>query len=269
MHCEVTVLGNRFLTMGNRPDSEIGNMFGRPIRFLVLLGAAVGIPYAWFNQDFAPSVKSKLQGWTTALKQKDWSFGGDAGLEPGKTFLRSDSLPGVSFATPETKSVLTGGIGELEQILQYNVTPDWIMQRWSRVSTIRSDTGLDGLRVALVTGTNVEDIAGSLTFYFDSQRKLRRITFDGLTGDDRQLVNLVSKQFNLQPEPALGAGLYIARWNARPTAVLRISHAPVVRAQRPHERLEVMLELNQPGMGYGLSARAQETLDRDRLTNRR
>jgi hypothetical protein len=142
------------------------------------------------------------------------------------------------------------------------------MQRWSRVSTIRSDTGMDGLRVALVTGTELEDIAGSLTFYYDHQRQLRRITFDGLTGDDRRLVNLVSQQFNLRPEPGLGAGHYVARWNAQPTGILRISHAPVVRAQRPHERLEVMLELNQPGVGYGLSAHAQEMLNLDRLTKR-
>ncbi|MBI2479583.1 MAG: hypothetical protein HYV60_13410 [Planctomycetia bacterium] len=243
-------------------------MIGRPIRFLVLLSAAVGIPYAWFNQDFAPSVKTKFHEWTTALKQKEWSFGGDAALEPNKTFLRRDGLPGVSFATPDTESALTGGIGELERILQFNVTPAWIMQRWSRVSTIRSDTGLDGLRVALVTGTGLEDIAGSLTYYYDGQRQLRRITFDGLTGDDRQLVKLVSEQFNLRSEPALGAGLYITRWNGQPTGVLRIAHAPVVRSQRPHERLEVLLELNQPGIGYGLSAHAQETLNRDRLTNR-
>ncbi len=243
-------------------------MLGRPIRLLVLLSAAVGIPYAWFNQDFAPTVKAKVQGWTTAIKEKDWSFGGEKSLEPSKTFLRRDTLPGVSFADPETTSVLTGGIGELEQILRFSVTPEWIMQRWSRVSTIRSDTGLDGLRVALVTGTNLEDIAGSLTFYYDGQRQLRRITFDGLTGDDRQLVNLVSQQFNLRTEPALGAGLYITRWNGQPTGVLRIAHAPVIRAQRPHERLEVLLELNQPGIGYGLSAHAQETLNRDRLTNR-
>ncbi len=243
-------------------------MFGRPIRFLVLLGLAVGIPYVWFNQDFAPSVKGKLQEWTAAMKQKDWSFGSSSVPEPSKTFLRRDKLPGVSFAPPETNSVLTGGIAELEQILQFNVTPSWIIQRWSRVSTIRSDTGLDGLRVALVTGTNVEDVAGSLTYYFDSQRQLRRITFDGLTGDDRPLVNLISQQFNLRPEAALGAGHYITRWNGRPTGVLRISHAPVVRAQRPHERLEVMLELNQPGIGYGLSDYARQTLDLDRLTKR-
>jgi hypothetical protein len=254
--------------MCNRPDSETRNMFGKPIRFLVLLGAAVGIPYAWFNQDFAPSVKSKVQEWTTALKQKDWSFGGSSAAEPRQTFLRRDKLPGVSFAAAETTSALTGGIGELEQILQFNVTPEWIMQRWSRVSTIRSDTGLDGMRVALVTGTNVEDIAGSLTYHFDGQRQLRRITFNGLTGDDRPLVNLVLQHYKLRPEPALGAGLYVTRWNGKPTGVLRIVHAPVVRAQRPHERLEVMLELNQPGIGYGLSTHAQESLNLDRLTNR-
>lgn len=243
-------------------------MIGRPIRFFVLLGAAAGIPYAWFNQDFAPTVKGKLQGWKTAIQQRDWSFGGSSVTDPSKTFLRKDKLPGVSFAPPETTSVLTGGIGELEQLLQFDVTPGWIVERWSRVSTIRSDTGLDGMRVALVTGTNVEDIVGSLTYYFDTRQRLQRITFDGLTGDDRALVNLILQQFNLRPEPALGAGLYIARWNGQPTGVLRISHAPVVRSQRPHERLEVMLELNQPSISYGLSVHAQESLNIARLTKR-
>ncbi|MBC8356314.1 MAG: hypothetical protein H8E66_30415 [Planctomycetes bacterium] len=238
----------------------------RPIRFLLLLGAAIGIPYAWFNQDFAPSVKSKLHEWTATIKEKDWSFSTDATQQSSKPLFRPDRLPGVSFASPDASSDLTGGIEELAQILQFNITPQWIMQRWSRVSTIHTDTGLEGLRVALVTGTNVDDIAGSLTYYFDDQQQLRRITLDGLTGDDRQLANLVSQQFNLRPEPALGAGLYIARWNGRPTGVLHITHAPVVRSRRPHERLEIMLELNQPGIGYGLSTHAQETLNLSGLT---
>lgn len=243
-------------------------MFGRPIRFLVLLGAAVGIPYAWFNEDFAPSAKTKLREWTATMKQKDWSFGGDSSPASRKPLLRRDTLPGVSFEGPEATATLTGGIGQLEEILQFGVTPRWIMQRWSRVSTIQTEAGLEGLRVALVTGTDVEDIAGSLTFYFDSQKQLQRITFDGLTGDDRPLVNLVSEQFNLRAEPALGAGLYVSRWNGRPTAILHISHAPVVRSQRPHERLEVMLELNQPGIGFGLSRHAQEALNLNGLSNR-
>ncbi|MCA9120769.1 MAG: hypothetical protein H6822_32485 [Planctomycetaceae bacterium] len=243
-------------------------MFGRPIRFLVLLGAAAGIPYAWFNEDFAPAVKGKVQQWATSLKKKEWSFGGDQTPELGKTFLRRDKLPGVSFETPGNDAALTGGVGELGQIMQSDVTPAWIMQRWSRVSTIHTEPGLSGFRVALVTGTELSDLAGSLTFYFDNLQKLRRITFDGLTGDACELVQVAAQRFNLRSEPALGAGLYLSRWNGQPTGVLRISHAPVIRAQRPHERLEVMLELNQPGVGQQLSARAQETLNNDRLTKR-
>jgi len=233
-------------------------MFGRPVRFLVLLGAAVGIPYAWFNQDFAPSVKGKLQEWTSALKQKDWSFGGSSAADPRQTFFRRDTLPGVSFAAAETTSVLTGGIGELEQILRIQHHPG--LDHAALVASLDDPFGHRARRDAsrLVTGTNVEDIAGSLTYYFDSQRQLRRITFNGLTGDDRPLVNLVVQHFKLSSEPALGAGLYITRWNGKPTGVLRIVHAPIVRAQRPHERLEVMLELNQPGIGYGLSDEAQK-----------
>ena len=107
-------------------------MIGRRVRFLVFLGAAAGIPYAWFNRDFAPRVKGKLQEWKAALQQRDWSFGDGTATEPSKTFLRRDKLSGVSFAPPETTSVLTGGIGALEQILRFNVTPGWIVQRSAR-----------------------------------------------------------------------------------------------------------------------------------------
>ncbi len=243
-------------------------VLGRPIRFIVLLGAAVGIPYAWFNEDFAPSAKMKLRDWTASLKQTSWSFGSGAPDAASSTpVARRDRLPSVSFETPDNTSVLTGGINELERLLTFDITPGFIINQWSRVSTVHPENGLEGMRVALVTGTGVEDIAGSLTYYFDNQQSLRRITFDGVTGDDRPLVNIISQQFKFRPEPALGGGMYVARWNAQPTGLLKISHAPVVRSQRPHERLEVMLELNRLGVVNSLSARARETIYRSQVSN--
>ena len=58
--------------------------------------------------------------------------------------------------------------------------------------------------------------------------------------------------------------MYVARWNAVPASVLRISHVPVVRSSLPNARYEFMLEVNRPGLEYGLSSRAREALHHDR-----
>jgi hypothetical protein len=78
--------------------------------------------------------------------------------------------------------------------------------------------------VPLVTGTRPDDIAGSLTYYFDKRQQLQRITFEGVVGDERRLVNFVTGQYKLKAEPTLGAGLYVAKWSGRPQkARLRVN----------------------------------------------
>ncbi len=127
---------------------------------------------------------------------------------------------------------------------------------------------LEGLRVPLVTGTQTDDLAGSLTYYFDKQQRVRRITFHGYTGDEHELVELVAGQFGLRREPTLGAGLYLAKWNGRPTSVLRVANAPIVRASQPRSRLQIVLEINRPDMQYELSSEAEQLLAADKGANR-
>ena len=141
------------------------------------------------------------------------------------------------------------------------------MQRWPRVTTVAQST-LAGLRVPLVTGTQIDDLAGSLTYYFDRTDQVQRISFQGLTGDDRKLVEIITSAFGLHPEPALGGGMYVARWNATPTSALRVTYAPVVRSDRPHNRLQVLLEINRPDLQYGLSPEFEQLLMHDRGINR-
>jgi hypothetical protein len=136
------------------------------------------------------------------------------------------------------------------------------------VSTVLADQKLEGLRVTLVTGTELEDLVGSLTYYFDARGSCRRISLHGNTGDERKLVELVASQFGMNPEPTLGVGMYVARWNGMPTSVLRIAYAPVVRSSNPHNRLEVSLEINRPDGYYGLSQEFAELLLSDRHTRR-
>lgn len=157
---------------------------------------------------------------------------------------------------------------DLGEVLRFDASPQWVMERWSRVSTVLAEQDMEGLRVPLVTGTNLDDLAGSLTYYFDKQHHVRRIAFHGFTGDERKLAALVCQRYKLQPTQSLLAGLYLVKWNGVPTSALRVALAPVVRADSPHTRLEVLLEINRPDYNYGLSPEFTDLLARDQQTGR-
>lgn len=224
-------------------------MLGKRIRFLMVLAAALGIPYAWFNENFAGPLKTKWQ----ALKERSAGFS-------GTTLHATASSAGSAVVAGTEQAVGTGGApgGSIPQtglrdVLRFDVDARWVTHHWDRVSTVHAEHGLEGLRVALVTGTSPGDVTGALTYYFDAQHRVRRITLRGHTGDERPLVALVSERFELRPEPMLGAGLYVRRWNGKPKNALRIMHAPVVRSDSPHTHLLFQLELNDLSAHYGLS----------------
>ena len=84
----------------------------------------------------------------------------------------------------------------LDEVLRFDVTVDWITRHWPRVSTGLPQVQLQGYRVPLVTGTKLSDVAGSLTYYFDSRQQAQRITLRGTTGDPRALVALLEGRFH-------------------------------------------------------------------------
>jgi len=225
---------------------------------------AVLLPYVWFNPHLKKAAQSAWSDWfgrRDAAGSYDWSQHVDHPIAD-----RNSASPA---AVRQAKATLTGQVRTLEEVFRFDISPAWVAQRWARVSTVVSDTDLQGFRVPLVTGTDVADIAGSLTYYFDPQQRLRRITFFGTTGDDGRVVSFLSRQFNLKYEPALGTGVYFARWNAQPVSVLRVTHAPVVRSQTPHERFQVAIELNNAQAGSALSASTQQMLSQAGLIQRR
>jgi hypothetical protein len=167
----------------------------------------------------------------------DWTSDYDALVSSS-----GDSSQPTRVARP---TLVGSDIHELREVLRFDVQPRWVLSRWSRVSTVREDQ-FTALRVPLVTGLELDDIAGSLTYYFDEQQTLQRIVFHGSTGDERKLVSLVEEAYKFNAEPSLRAGVYVARWNGNPTSAMIIDMAPVVHAETPHERLRVHLEINRP-----------------------
>ena len=87
---------------------------------------------------------------------------------------------------------------DLATVFRFDISPSWVKNRWEYVSTSPGDVGLQGLRVGLVTGTNVSDLAGSLTYFFDAKQICQRITFRGWSGDSSKLVAMLSQNYDFE-----------------------------------------------------------------------
>ncbi len=228
-----------------------------------LLGSAVGVPFVYDAMDVSGLVEQAGNFFTEEESDADDK------LLKGLVAEAQERATEEQMAEQQDVPTLVGEpVQNLAEVLRFDISRHWITSRWSRVSTTMSGLELEGLRVPLVTGTETNDLAGSLTYYFDKQQQVRRITFHGYTGDEHKLVDLVGSQFGLRREPALGAGLYLAKWNGRPTSVLRVSNAPIIRANQPRSQLQILLEINRPDMHYGLSPEVAQLLKLDKGANR-
>lgn len=236
-------------------------MFERRTLYAGVLATAIGGPYLYSTQE----LPEKARGlWASMSSSEPASHSDLPAIHPLST--GNDLAPTTaSVAQASSPLPLTGKpIENMGEVFRFDITPEWVMARWPRVTSSLADIELSGLRVPLVTGIKLDDIAGSLTYYFDKQRRVQRITFVGTTGDAHRLASLVKQHFDLKPQPTLGIALYVRQWNRTPVSALRITASPVVRADQPHTRLNIMLELNRPDHHYHLSHSFQAVLTSDR-----
>ena len=157
--------------------------------------------------------------------------------------IPSLALPGL----PATEAEINAPpVVELAEALRFNVTASWILGRWPRVTTGLPDAGLQGYRVALVSGTQEDDLAGALTYYFNKNHVCQRITFQGTTGDARKLISMLTTRFGFERQTSDDPGVYLyqIRWNGRATSELQVRPARVIRASAPTARFEVLLAMN-------------------------
>jgi hypothetical protein len=188
---------------------------------------------------------------------------GPSNAVPGGTNQLWDYTLGVpSLQQMQRQPTQVGGgeVHDLREVLRFDITPIWLTQRFSRVTTVLSNVQLDGMRVPLITGTRPTDLAGTLTYYFDGRQSLRRVNLHGLMGDPSQLTALMVQFYGFQPEQTLGGQLFTTRWNNRISNVLHLSPAPIVYSGADHSKFIVFLELNQAGDNFGLSPEASEIL---------
>lgn len=140
-------------------------------------------------------------------------------------------------------------VRHLGEIFQFQVSPDWVIRRWPRVSAGMSHMEMQGYRVPLVTGTQIHDLAGALTYYFNSERRVQRITFQGTTGDYRYLVHLLqgSYGFTARPTALPSVSLYeVPSARNTPKSFLWIESTKIYEDDEIHTRYRLNLVLERP-----------------------
>ncbi len=160
--------------------------------------------------------------------------------------ITGTAAPTLAFG-PNASSAHTMPLPSLAEVLRLDVTVEWVLQRWPRVTTGLPQLQLQGYRVPLVTGTTTADVAGSLTYYFNAQQQVQRITLRGTTGDPSVLASLLTSRYGfarrLTNDP--GVILYEAVDSSnRPVGSLKIRSAPVVSVSQPRTRFQIELVMD-------------------------
>jgi hypothetical protein len=220
-------------------------MFRRGMLFILAIGAAAGVPYfanQWGRLKQAIGANSPA----AATGQANPASAALNSTLPGDAAATTDGQLAISGLPATDEQINTPPLVELTDALRFDVTASWILGRWPRVTAGLPDAGLQGYRVALVSGTQEDDVAGSLTYYFNTNHVCQRITFQGTTGDARKLIALMITRYGFQRETSDDPGmwLYQIRWNGRATSELQIRPARIIRATAPTARFEILLAMN-------------------------
>lgn len=240
----------------------------KPITAALLLAGAAGGPYVLYETDAGQAARSTAsQALGNAPLNNSSSNNSGATPSSGQSWWGSSSAS-VAAGAPVAPALTVTQINSLAEVLRFDIPPAWVMQHFPTVNTGVGDLQLDGLRVPLITGTRPDDLVGTLTYYFDRFQRVQRITLHAVTGDPTRIGNEIQTNYRLQQQPALGGGLYTTSWNGSPTSILQITPATVISADQQNARFTVFLEINQPGLQYGLSAQAQNLLQAGKQINR-
>jgi hypothetical protein len=202
-----------------------------------VLVASVVVPYVLLDKNLSQTARTQLN----RLLGKSEAASGDNPLADLK--LPFAPAQGEIAASPAAASAAAPLPVTLEEAFRFDVTPQWVTARWPRVSTLLGEPEQLGMRVALASGTRPDDVAGSLTYYFDEHHQLQRITFYGLTGNEQRLLGFLVHNYRLKSAPTTGVARYIAGPADKPTSSVTVRHLPVVRADAAHAQVELAVDL--------------------------
>lgn len=135
----------------------------------------------------------------------------------------------------------------LAEVLRLDVTVEWVLHRWPRVTTGLPQLQLQGYRVPLVSGTTTADVAGSLTYYFNARQQVQRLTLRGTTGDPSVLATILTSRYGFARRLTNDPGVVLFEAvdsSNRPAGSLKIRSAPVVNVSQPYSRFQVDLVMD-------------------------
>lgn len=231
-------------------------MISRTLAVPALLTASVAVPYVATNM---PEWRQEWNAPATAASISPGSTPAQSALDPlaiQRTAEMTASPAGPGALLYPTPAPLEGAPGySLADVLRMDVTKEWVYQRWPRKSTSLAELDLYGVRVPLVTGTQLYDAAGSLTYYFMPDGRVQLISFRGRTGDTTQLVAIATQRYGLQRQSTIAAGeqLFQVRDGDKVLSSLRTRPAPVLWASSPHDSFTVELDLQNPATARPLA----------------
>ncbi len=212
---------------------------GGPITLFSASDLLAGMKRSWFaSSAAATAAPSHPPGSSTSSPTPELS----AGPSAPSVSMRPLSAAGTWADTVPSPS--------LAEVLNFNVTVDWVLGRWPRVSTGLPYLQLQGYRVPLVTGTGTADVAGSLTYYFNAQQQVQRITLRGTTGDPGVLVALLTGHFRFARRLTNDPGIVLYEAvdpNNQSVGSLKLRSARVIKANQPYTRFEVDLVMDRTG----------------------
>ena len=150
---------------------------------------------------------------------------------------------------------MSGPIGySVADLLRFDLTPNWVMKTWNLVTSDLPNTSLTGMRVPIVTGTEPTDVAGSLTYYFNKNQRLERVTLHGYCADPSSVLALAQQRFALRQYASQGTPIYLAYFGDQPISIMRVEAMPKKDEGSSSRQYEIDLELNLPRQGAMLSA---------------
>lgn len=153
----------------------------------------------------------------------------------------------------------------IESLLTFEVTPDWIGRNWSRVTTRLAELDLQGWRVPV--SFDQPSFIGSITYYFDQQRRVQRILVHGYTADATNMVQLATTRYGMQRVPNTMNDLFAASVRGQLVGGLQVIYTPILKSDM-QKRCEVLMELNRQQTRYGMSYEFDQILRQTATENR-